>query len=126
MVKSMSNKKTISAAMAPALMALAAMSATAGMAQASTSATDAQHADHAAPSAPASAAPAPDAEGRVIFETNCASCHELTDATSQAKDLAGWTATIQKMVGYGAPVAVEDQQRIAAYLAATYPAPPSQ
>jgi hypothetical protein len=27
------------------------------------------------------------------------------------------------MVSYGAPVAVEDQQRIAAYLAATYPAP---
>lgn len=70
-----------------------------------------------------SAAPSVDAEGKAIFEANCSSCHELSDATSQAKDLAGWTETIAKMVSYGAPVATEDQQRIAAYLAATYPAP---
>ena len=64
-----------------------------------------------------------DAEGRAVFEANCSSCHESSDATSQAKDLAGWTETIEKMVGYGAPVATQDQERIAAYLAATYPAP---
>ncbi len=64
-----------------------------------------------------------DAEGKAIFEANCSSCHEIGDVTSHRKDLAGWKETIAKMVSYGAPVAVEDQQRIAAYLAATYPAP---
>ena len=64
-----------------------------------------------------------DAEGKAIFEANCSSCHEIGDVTSHRKDLAGWKETIAKMISYGAPVAVEDQQRIAAYLAATYPAP---
>lgn len=71
----------------------------------------------------AQSAPVEDAEGKAIFEANCSSCHEIGDATSHRKDLAGWQETIAKMVSYGAPVAVEDQQRIAAYLAATYPAP---
>lgn len=71
----------------------------------------------------AQSAPVEDAEGKAIFEANCSSCHEIGDATSHRKDLAGWKETIAKMVSYGAPVAVEDQQRIAAYLAATYPAP---
>ena len=64
-----------------------------------------------------------DAEGKAIFEANCSSCHEIGDVTSHRKDLAGWKEIIAKMISYGAPVAVEDQQRIAAYLAATYPAP---
>ncbi len=64
-----------------------------------------------------------DIEGRAIFEASCSSCHEIGDATSRRKDLAGWKATVAKMVSYGAPVAAEDQQRIVAYLAAAYPAP---
>jgi cytochrome c5 len=113
------NRKT---GLAPAIVALVTLSATAGLAQANTAGA-AQAASHADASEPANSPVAPDAEGKAIFEINCSGCHELSDATSQAKDLAGWTATIQKMVDYGAPVAVEDQQRIAAYLAATYPAP---
>jgi cytochrome c5 len=95
-------------------LALVAATGMAGLAQAGAAEDDGQAVQSAS---------AEDAEGRAIFEANCSSCHEIGDATSRAKDLAGWTETIAKMVSYGAPVAVEDQQRIAAYLAATYPAP---
>jgi cytochrome c5 len=101
--------------------ALAAITATASMAQAGATAGEGQQTQLASPAlAPTTT---DDAEGRALFEANCSSCHEASDATSQAKDLAGWTETIEKMVGYGAPVATQDQERIAAYLAATYPAP---
>lgn len=100
------------------VLALAALVASASMARASGAEAVAERGDPAAPEL----GPAELAEAKAIFETNCSSCHELTDATSQAKDLAGWTETIAKMVSYGAPIATEDQETIAAYLAATYPA----
>ncbi|MDD1651189.1 MAG: cytochrome c [Methylococcaceae bacterium] len=104
------------------VIALSAITATTGMAQAGGASGGEQSAPPATAATPVPA-PTVDAEGKAIFEANCSSCHEITDATSQAKDLAGWTETIAKMVSYGAPVATEDQQRIAEYLAATYPAP---
>ncbi len=104
------------------VIALAAITGTAGAAQAGAAPGQAQLSPQGSAAAAPASAPAEDAEGRAIFEANCSSCHEITDATSQAKDLAGWTETIVKMVSYGAPVAAQDQERIAAYLAATYPA----
>lgn len=105
------------------VMAFAAITCAAGMAQATVASGESQVASQGEGTDPSASAPAQDVEGKAIFEANCSSCHEISDATSQAKDLAGWTQTIAKMVSYGAPVAMEDQQRIAAYLAATYPAP---
>ncbi len=107
------------------VISLAATACSAAMAQAGAAPGAGQSPQLATQGAAASSplpAALPDTEGRAIFEANCSSCHEITDATSQAKDLAGWTETIAKMVSYGAPVAAEDQERIATYLAATYPA----
>jgi len=92
--------------------ALAAVCATAGFAQAS----------GAEPAPAAAAAGSQDDAAKQSFEVVCSGCHELSQATSQHKDLAGWTDTVERMVGYGAPVTAEDQEKIVNYLAATYPA----
>ena len=63
-----------------------------------------------------------DAAARTTFEINCSGCHELSDVTSVRKDVEGWTETVRKMVGYGAPVGVRDQEQIIRYLTETYPA----
>lgn len=110
------------------VLVFAAFSATVGIAQAGMSAGGLAQARAAAVRGASKTTQPPvaraiDAEGKAIFEANCSSCHELSTVTSQAKDRAGWAQTVAKMVSYGAPVAIEDQQRIAAYLAATYPAP---
>ena len=48
---------------------------------------------------PASCRPDP---GRDITASTCSKCHSLANITSQRKDRDGWSATVTKMVGYGA------------------------
>ena len=56
----------------------------------------------------------------------CVACHSLDyiQMNSRFLDKAGWTGTINKMINaYGAPIAKEDVEVIAAYLAEHYGKP---
>ncbi|WP_083350454.1 helix-hairpin-helix domain-containing protein [Terriglobus roseus] len=44
----------------------------------------------------------PPGPGRDVTLATCTKCHAISNVTGQHKDRDGWTATITKMVGYGA------------------------
>lgn len=44
----------------------------------------------------------PSGPGKAVTLQTCTKCHSITNVTGQHKDKDGWTATITKMVGYGA------------------------
>jgi hypothetical protein len=53
----------------------------------------------------------------------CVACHSLDyiPMNSRFLDKAGWTATVNKMINaFGAPIAKEDVEPIASYLAQNY------
>lgn len=53
----------------------------------------------------------------------CMACHSLDyiQMNSRFLDKAGWTASVNKMINaFGAPIAKEDVDAIASYLAANY------
>jgi len=57
----------------------------------------------------------------------CLACHSLDyiQMNSRFLDKAGWTASVNKMINaFGAPIAKEDVEPIAAYLAQNYGKPP--
>lgn len=59
----------------------------------------------------------------------CVACHSLDyiPMNSRFLDKAGWTATVNKMINvFGAPIAKEDVDAIAAYLAENYGKPPAK
>jgi hypothetical protein len=59
----------------------------------------------------------------------CLACHSLDyiPMNSHFLDKAGWTAEVNKMINvYKAPIAKEDVEAIASYLAANYGKPPAK
>src|SRR6201986_5221718 len=58
----------------------------------------------------------PPGPGRDITVSTCSKCHSLANITSQRKDRDGWSATVTKMVGYGATGSDEDFAQILDYL----------
>jgi mono/diheme cytochrome c family protein len=59
----------------------------------------------------------------------CIACHSLDyiPMNSLFLDKAGWTASVNKMINaFGAPIAKEDVEAIAAYLAEHYGKPPAK
>ena len=57
----------------------------------------------------------------------CLACHsaDYIPMNSRFLDKAGWTASVNKMINaFGAPIAREDVEPIAAYLAQNYGKPP--
>jgi Zn finger protein HypA/HybF involved in hydrogenase expression len=63
-----------------------------------------------------------DAPGRDKVQ-QCAACHSLDyiPMNSRFLDKAGWTASVNKMINaFGAPIAKEDVDAIATYLADNY------
>ena len=63
------------------------------------------------------------APGLDKVEGNCGACHSLDyiPMNSRFLDKAGWTASINKMINvFGAPIAREDVDAIASYLAENY------
>jgi hypothetical protein len=57
----------------------------------------------------------------------CMACHSLDyiQMNSRFLDKAGWTASVNKMINaFGAPIAKEDVEPIATYLAQNYGKPP--
>lgn len=69
--------------------------------------------------AQAPASPDPD---RQLVETVCSTCHAISQVTAKTMSPDDWAATVDKMIGLGAPVAEEDRDRIIHYLA-THQAP---
>lgn len=64
--------------------------------------------------------PGPDEQ---MVQAQCSLCHSLDYITTQppGKDLAFWTAIVNKMVKvFGAPLPAEDVAKVAAYLEKTY------
>jgi hypothetical protein len=56
----------------------------------------------------------------------CVACHSLDyiQMNSRFLDMAGWTASVNKMINaFGAPIAKEDVEAIASYLAQNYGKP---
>lgn len=62
----------------------------------------------------------PDAPGKDITIKTCTKCHSITNVTGAHKDMDGWTATITKMVGYGATGSDDDFQAILTYVNTYY------
>ncbi len=59
----------------------------------------------------------------------CVACHSLDyiRMNSRFLDNAGWTASVNKMINvFGAPIAKEDVEAIASYLAQNYGRPPEK
>jgi len=59
----------------------------------------------------------------------CLACHSLDyiQMNSRFLDKAGWTASVNKMINaFGAPIAKEDVDAIATYLAENYGKPPAK
>lgn len=57
------------------------------------------------------------AEAKAVLNTNCATCHSTARIASAQKDLAGWKANINRMIGKGAILTSDQAELIAIYLA---------
>jgi mono/diheme cytochrome c family protein len=57
-----------------------------------------------------------------LFEENCLMCHSEEMTTAQRLSPSQWTAEVEKMIGFGAPVPPEEKTRLTDYLAARFPA----
>jgi competence protein ComEA len=69
----------------------------------------------------------PAGPGKDITVATCTKCHSITNVTGQHKDRDGWTATITKMVGYGATGTDDDFGLILDYVTKNFglDAPPA-
>jgi cytochrome c5 len=77
----------------------------------------------AAGQAVAQPADLPAGPNREMVAHECTACHDLGMVLSQSGlDRAGWSATIDEMMGYGLRVTPEEQAKIIEYLA-TYLGP---
>ncbi|MGE3841100.1 MAG: c-type cytochrome [Vicinamibacterales bacterium] len=54
--------------------------------------------------------------GQRTYETACRSCHGDDLVDQQRLSAAGWSREVDKMIGWGAPVAVSDKAALVAYL----------
>ena len=59
----------------------------------------------------------PDGPGKAEVVASCQLCHSLTMITSQRIPEKTWLAELNKMEGWGAPLAPADNAKVAAYLA---------
>ncbi len=62
----------------------------------------------------------PNGPGKAITLQTCTKCHSITNITGQHMDKDGWTATITKMVGYGATGTDDEFEQILNYVSKYY------
>jgi len=55
-----------------------------------------------------------------LVETRCTECHSLATTTNAAYDLAGWEATVARMIAKGARLNDEERALVVQYLAENY------
>lgn len=65
----------------------------------------------------------PAGPGKDVLMRACTSCHAASLITQQRKTPEEWAKTVDKMVGWGAPLAAGEKQGLAAYLSALQPTP---
>jgi cytochrome c5 len=65
-------------------------------------------------------APLPVADGAVLLEERCASCHGLDRVMREEKSHDEWTQTVTRMVAKGAVLDEDEQATLVNYLAETY------
>ena len=66
----------------------------------------------------------PAGAGKDVLLRACTSCHSAALITQQRKPPEEWVKTVDKMVGWGAPLPPEEKQTLVDYLAALRPVPP--
>lgn len=67
----------------------------------------------------------PNAPGKDLTVKVCTKCHSISNITPLHRDADTWTATVTKMVGYGATGTDDELQQIVDYLTKYYgPTPP--
>jgi hypothetical protein len=60
-------------------------------------------------------------DGQALLQDRCTGCHSLTRVETASKTAEGWEATVNRMVGYGVVLSVEELDALVQYLAETYP-----
>jgi hypothetical protein len=63
----------------------------------------------------------PPGHGKEVLLRACTTCHAATLITQQRKPAAEWAKTVDKMVGWGAPLDSLERQGLVDYLAAIHP-----
>lgn len=58
--------------------------------------------------------------GEELVQERCTVCHDLERVDSQDTDEAGWTATVDDMIGYGAQLNAGEREAVIQYLVATH------
>jgi cytochrome c5 len=58
----------------------------------------------------------PPGPGKHVLLRACTSCHAATLITQQRKTPEEWAKTVDKMVGWGAPLGAEEREALIAYL----------
>jgi cytochrome c5 len=58
----------------------------------------------------------PPGPGKDLLVRACTSCHAASLMTQQHKSAEEWVKTVDKMVGWGAPLAADQKQALIAYL----------
>lgn len=66
----------------------------------------------------------PAGAGKGVLLRACTRCHAVALITQQRKPPAEWAKTVDKMVGWGAPLPPEEKQTLVDYLAALHPVSP--
>ncbi len=56
-------------------------------------------------------------DGDAIIETSCTACHTRERIDNAEKDAAGWTDTVDRMIGYGVTLTDQERADLIAYLA---------
>jgi competence protein ComEA len=64
----------------------------------------------------------PDGPGKAELEKLCTGCHDMSISVALRQNRAGWTETVDKMVGFGVQGTSEELKTLLDYLAKHYPA----
>jgi mono/diheme cytochrome c family protein len=59
---------------------------------------------------------AADLDGEALVAERCTVCHTADRIENANKDEAGWTATVDRMIGYGADLSAAEREAVIAYL----------
>jgi hypothetical protein len=60
-------------------------------------------------------------DGQSLVEERCTNCHDLGRVEQAMKTEEEWKATVERMVGKGAQLALAEQELVIKHLAETYP-----
>jgi competence protein ComEA len=70
--------------------------------------------------------PFPDGAGKDVFLKTCSKCHDPSNVIGKGRSADDWTATLNKMIQYGASGTDEDFQAILDYLSMYFGPPPDK